>query len=93
MVHFQSNGRPLEDNRSVNHVIRRARTRLLRFDRLLHALELAEKAAFAPEGFLRWLNAVRPAGAATHAEVPLTVVGVAAATAEAFRQRVEWWGG
>lgn len=63
------------------------------FDRLQRALKLAERAAFAPEGFLRWLNDIRPAGEAKRTEVPLTVEGVAAATEEMFRKRVEWWGG
>jgi hypothetical protein len=63
------------------------------FDRLQRALALAEKAAFAPEGMRCWLNAIRPAGAAELAEVPLTVEAVADATDEAFRERVRWWGG
>jgi hypothetical protein len=63
------------------------------FDRLQRALKLAERAAFAPEGFLRWLNDIRPAGEAKRTEVPLTVEGMAAATEELFRQRVDWWGG
>jgi hypothetical protein len=67
--------------------------RLPGFDRLQRALALAEKAAFRPEGFLRWLNAVRSAGKAKLTEVPLTVEGVAEATAKMFRKRVAWWGG
>jgi hypothetical protein len=63
------------------------------FDRLQRALALAEQAAFVPEGMRCWLNAIRPAGAPELAEVPLTVEAVAEATAEAFRQRVHWWGG
>jgi hypothetical protein len=63
------------------------------FDRLQQALQLAETAAFAPEGFLRWLNAIRPAGEAKRTEVPLTVEGVAVATEVLFRKRVAWWGG
>jgi hypothetical protein len=63
------------------------------FDRLRRALKLAERAAFAPEGFLRWLNDIRPAGEAKRTEVPLTVERLAAATEELFRKRVEWWGG
>jgi hypothetical protein len=63
------------------------------FDRLQHALHLAEKAAFVPEGFLRWLNTIRPAEEPERVEVPLTVEEMAAATEEVFRQRVEWWGG
>jgi len=63
------------------------------FDRLQRALKLAERAAFAPEGFLRWLNDIRPAGEAKQTEIPLTVEGMAAATEEMFRKRVDWWGG
>jgi hypothetical protein len=63
------------------------------FDRLQRALKLAEEAAFFPEGLLRWLNTIRPAGAPELAEVPLTVEGIATATEEFFRQRVQWWGG
>jgi hypothetical protein len=63
------------------------------FDRLQRALRLAERAAFAPEGFLRWLNDIRPAGEAKWTKVPLTVEGMAAATGQLFRERVDWWGG
>ena len=63
------------------------------FDRVQRALALAEKAAFVPEGFLRWINRVRPKGEPELTAVPLTPEGVAAATAEAFRQRVQWLGG
>lgn len=63
------------------------------FDRLQRALALAEKAAFAAEGFLRWLNRLRPPEAPEATEAPLTVAGVAAATEGMFRSRVEWWGG
>jgi hypothetical protein len=65
----------------------------LGFDRLQGTLALAEKVAFAPEGYLRWLNRSRPAGRPERQSVPLTVEGVADATAEAFRLHVEWWGG
>jgi hypothetical protein len=67
--------------------------RLPGFDRLQRALDLTEKAAYTPEGFLRWLNAVRPAGAPEHTEVPRTVEGMASAAEKIFRERVEWWGG
>jgi hypothetical protein len=62
-------------------------------DRLQHALQLAEKDAFGNEGFLRWLNVIRPAGEPERAEVPLTVEGMAAAAEELFRQSIQWWGG
>jgi hypothetical protein len=63
------------------------------FDRLQRALALAEKAAFTTEGFLKWLNRIRPTGEPALTEIPLTAESVAKATAQAFRQRVEWWGG
>jgi len=63
------------------------------FDRLQRTLALAEKVVFAPEGFLRWLNDVRPAGEPERTEVPLTVEGLASAAEGLFRQRVKWWGG
>jgi hypothetical protein len=63
------------------------------FDRLQRALALAEKAAFVPEGFLRWLNRVRPEGEPELTAVPLTVEGVAEETEQTFRWRVQWWGG
>ena len=57
------------------------------FDRLQGALAMAEKAAFAPEGFLCWLNGIRPAGAPEQSEMHLTPEAIADATEEAFRQR------
>ena len=63
------------------------------FERLQRALARTEKAAFVPEGFLRWLNHVRPKGEPKLTAVPLTVERMAAANEEAFRRRVEWWGG
>ena len=62
-------------------------------DRLLSALQLAEKDAFDPEGFLRWLNAIRPDGEPERAEVPLSAEGMADAAEELFRQSIQWWGG
>ena len=62
------------------------------FERLQRALARTEKAAFVPEGFLRWLNHVRPKGEPELAAVPLTVERMAAANEEAFRKRVQWWG-
>src|SRR6266849_326472 len=62
------------------------------FDRVQRALALAEKAAFVPEGFLLWLNRVRPKGEPELTAVPLTVEGVADVNAKAFRHRVQWWG-
>jgi hypothetical protein len=62
-------------------------------DRLQRALALAEKAAFTPGGFLRWLNTVRPAGEPERTEMPLTAERMADATMKMFRERVDWWGG
>ena len=63
------------------------------FDRLQRALNMTEEAAFRPEGFLRWLNDRRPAGAPKATELTLTVEGVADATAMMFKDRVNWWTG
>jgi hypothetical protein len=63
------------------------------FSRLQRALALAEYAAFVPEGFLRWLNDVRPEGAAELTELPNTVEMFADAAEALFRKRVAWWGG
>jgi hypothetical protein len=63
------------------------------FDRLQGVLALTEKAAFVPEGFLRWLNRVRPKGEPELTAVPLTVEGVADEIEKAFRWCVHWWGG
>ena len=62
------------------------------FERLQVLLATAEKAAFVPEGFLRWFNRVRSAGELALTTAPLTIEGVADEIAEAFRQRVQWWG-
>jgi hypothetical protein len=62
-------------------------------DRLRRALALAEDSAFLPEGFLCWLNRIRPKGKPELTEVPLTVEGMADATEDLFRKRVDWWGG
>lgn len=63
------------------------------FDRLQRGLQMAGNAAFVPEGFLRWRNAIRPAGEPERSELPVTAEGMAAAAEELFRQRVQWWGG
>jgi len=63
------------------------------FSRLQCALALAEKVAYVPEGFLRWMNRNRPAGEPELADVPVTAVGVADAIEAVFRERVEWHGG
>jgi hypothetical protein len=64
------------------------------FARLQRALRLASRTAFTPEGMLRWLNALAPAGQPALAELPtaLTAEAYAAASEEMFRHRVEWWG-
>ena len=63
------------------------------FDRLQRALALTEKVAFVPEGFLRWLNRVRPKGKPELTAVRLTAERVADEIEEVFRERVRWWGG
>jgi hypothetical protein len=63
------------------------------FDRLRHALKVCKRVAFSPEGFLRWLNRVRPAGEPEQSQVRLTVEGWAAAAEAMFRERIAWWGG
>jgi hypothetical protein len=63
------------------------------FDRLQRALALAEKAAFTPEGFLRWLNRIRPKGAPEVTELPMTAETVAKVNEVFFQERVRWWGG
>jgi hypothetical protein len=64
------------------------------FERLRRALKLSERVAFTVEGFLRWLNRIRPTCEPEREKVPLTAEGVAAAAMEeAFRERVQWWGG
>jgi transposase len=62
------------------------------FDRLQLVLALADKAAFVSEGFLRWLNRVRPKREPEMTAVPLSVKGIADETKKAFRWRVQWWG-
>jgi hypothetical protein len=42
---------------------------------------------------VRWLNEVRPAGTPAFSRVPLTVEGMADATAKMFQDRADWWGG
>jgi hypothetical protein len=63
------------------------------FDRLQRALALTDQAAFRAEGMAQWLNRIRPAGEPELTAIPLTVEGVADATAKMFRERVDWWGG
>jgi hypothetical protein len=59
------------------------------FNRLKCALDLAEQAAFIPAGMVRWLNDVPPAGTPALSRVPLTVEGIADATAKMFQDRVD----
>jgi hypothetical protein len=61
--------------------------------RLERALALAERAAFAPEDMVRWLNDVRPAGAPAVTDLPWTAAEAAAGIERLFRERVAWWGG
>jgi hypothetical protein len=61
--------------------------------RVERALALAQEAAFVPEGLVRWLNGVRPAGAPEVTAVPWTAEEAAAGLDRLFRERVAWWGG
>ena len=63
------------------------------FHRLKRALDAAQEAAFVPEGFVRWLNEIRPAGAPEQTAAPVSPEEFADALETFFRQRVEWWGG
>jgi hypothetical protein len=63
------------------------------FDRLQRALSLAEKIAFVPEGFLCWMNEVRPKGTPELSHVPLTAEAMADEAMRLFRASVAWWGG
>jgi hypothetical protein len=53
----------------------------------------AQEATFVPDGFLRWLNDVRPPGQPELSHVPLTVEGVADAIEKRYRDSVNRWGG
>ena len=63
------------------------------FDRFQAALKLTDHAAFTEDGFLRWLNRVRPADHPVIPEVPVTVAGTADGVEEFFQARIEWWSG
>ncbi|HEY7157969.1 MAG TPA: hypothetical protein VH575_28695 [Gemmataceae bacterium] len=65
------------------------------YQRLQRALALAEKIAFYPEGFRRWMNERRPEGAPELklTDLPFTVERIADANQELFRERLAWWGG
>jgi hypothetical protein len=63
------------------------------FDRLRRSLDLAERAAFTPAGFLAWLNATRPEGESERAEIGLTAERLAGAAAEMFKSRLILWSG
>jgi hypothetical protein len=67
--------------------------RLPGFERLQCALAVAEKIAFVPEGFLRWLNRVRPKEDPEVTELNLTVEKVAKGNDRVLHERVRWWGG
>jgi hypothetical protein len=63
------------------------------FDRLQDALALAKKAAFTPEGFLKWLNRIRPDGEPELTKVPVIAEEEAAGIEKAFRHLVRCWSG
>ena len=63
------------------------------FKRLQIALDIATRAAFTPEGIVKWLNRVRKAGEPELAKPPLSADRLAAELEKAYRQRAQWWGG
>jgi hypothetical protein len=63
------------------------------FQRVQEALKLCEKAAFVEEGFVRWLNEVRPAGDPPLTSSPIRVERIADGCEKARRERTRWWGG
>jgi hypothetical protein len=71
--------------------------RLPGFDRLQRTLALAEKAAFFPEGMVRWLNTIRreckrEAPEATFENI-VSAEKLADELEKTFRQCLKWWGG
>jgi hypothetical protein len=63
------------------------------FERIQSALKLTDQVAFTSEGFLRWLNEIRPASDPPIVEVPITAAKVADGADEFFRLRVGFWSG
>ena len=63
------------------------------YHRIKRALACAERAAFAPDEFLRWLNGLLPSEQPEFTENPLTAEAVAAELSDTFRRRVKFWGG
>ena len=63
------------------------------YDRLKESLKRTEKAAFVEEGFVRFLNRIRPKDAPELTKPHHTAESIADDTEKAFRDRVAWWGG
>jgi hypothetical protein len=63
------------------------------FKQFQSALKLTDLVAFTAEGFLRWLNKVRPAGYPPITEVPVTAERTAGDVERALQIRIEWWSG
>lgn len=63
------------------------------FSRVRRAIKSADNAAFTEEGFLRWLNRVRPEGDPELTEVPISAEQMADAAEDAFRQQADRLGG
>jgi len=63
------------------------------FDQFQSALKLTDLAAFTAEGFLRWLNKVRPRDYPLITKVPVTAERTADDVERAFQIRIEWWNG
>jgi hypothetical protein len=62
-------------------------------DRLQKALDLAEKAALVPAGFLRWMNKRRPKEKPELTELPLTAESIADSTEVILQETVKRWSG
>lgn len=59
--------------------------------RLWRALAAADITAFTPEGFLRWVNHVRPKGEPEQVTLSFSAETVADANEQAFQERAKWW--
>jgi hypothetical protein len=59
---------------------------------VLTAEQMAERAAFVPEGVVRFLERERP-GKSIDPQGVITAEGVAADLRETLKRRAAWWGG
>jgi hypothetical protein len=63
------------------------------YQRVMGCLEIAERAAFTADGFLRWLNDVRPAGAPRVTALTLTADMLADSLEGVYRKRAKYHAG